>query len=121
MRWPWVSRLAYDDLKERCVRLEQLVEQKDARIGEVTSELVRLVRHQSGMSETPKPPRPAADPMPASVEALIRSGSNPSIQRMVRGDAYRANARGISWAEIEAKLSQRQSADEVAVGELDSV
>lgn len=108
MRWPWVSRTAYDDLKERSDKVFGLtwdeMHKAQVRCAELTHEL--LVLKRDGFSPPPQagPISPAVD-LPVSVAEAIHDSTHglPSdIKRTVLQRAVQA-------------LQAGKQADEVAV------
>ena len=93
MRWPWVSRRAYD----------AVVDQKDALLNQnskLIDHLSRKSRFEAGMSETPRPPSKAREPMPEVLRENIAGGADSSMRRMRRTELERRYSRGESWAAI---------------------
>ena len=71
MRWPWVSRLAYDVVSDECARLRRVND-------ELTDHLARLVRVEHGLPERKTEPRKVV-PMPPEIRELIdRWGTGPT-------------------------------------------
>ena len=90
MRWPWVSRRAYD----------AVVDQKDALLDQnskLIDHLSRKSRFEAGMSETPRPPPKVREPMPEVLRENIAGGADSSMRRMRRTELERRYSRGESW------------------------
>lgn len=95
MRWPWVSRLAY----------EAVVSERDhlrAETTRLTEAMTRISRREVGLPETPKEPRAPMTPMPKELADYIRGFAGQSIQKSMRDTAYRMAAAGRPWPEIQA-------------------
>ncbi len=90
MRWPWVSRRAYDTV----------IDQKDALLDQnskLIEHLSRKSRFEAGMSETPRPPPKVREPMPEALRENIAGGADSSMRRMRRTELERRYSRGESW------------------------
>jgi hypothetical protein len=93
MKWPWVSRRAYD----------AVVDQKDVLLDQnskLIEHLSRKSRFEAGMSETPRPPPKMREPMPEVLRDNIAGGSDSSMRRMRRTELERRYSRGESWDAI---------------------
>ena len=97
MKQLWVSRLAYDTLESE---RDRLVEQNK----ELIESLTRVKRFEAGMTETPRAPRKALEPMPEALNADIMAGSDGGIRRMRRSTYMKRNVRGESWDSIMADV-----------------
>lgn len=95
-RWPWTSVARLCDAKDQIEWLR--TENK-----ELTEALVRLQRFQSGMPETPRPPRREMQPMPAELKEHIDGIGQPAIRREIRDSAFR-RSRVETWDAIMADL-----------------
>jgi hypothetical protein len=95
MKWPWVSRLAFDLALQQLLRTEKQVDAlQDA--------LLRVSRKQAGMGEQPRRGQeaPAQEDLPPEVVALIRGFDSEAIQAAVEDDVRRARKAGTPWTEI---------------------
>ena len=101
MKPPWVSRLAFDLVSQE---RDRLVEQNAA----LTDALTRVKRFETGMTETPRPPRRVIEPMPERLADHLAAGSNPGIRRMRRSHYMQRVARGETWEEVEADVLAAQ-------------
>jgi hypothetical protein len=117
MRWPWVSRRAYDlsvrMLEELRHRYDVTVQSYDRERTRLTEELDRLAdqnaqliehlkrmdRVEHGLGETPRQLK-QPEPMPRALVDHIRAYAGRSTQKMMRDQAYRRHARGESWESI---------------------
>ena len=91
MRWPWVSRLAY----------EQVVEQNR----ELLDHLIRMDRTKKGRPEQPverRPPR--EDPVTQEMREAIEEFDNPAIKRQLMFEAKQALREGARPDEVLRRL-----------------
>jgi len=95
IRWPWVSRLAYDQL---LVDNEYL----KTRLEVVFDQSMRIRRFESGLAETPRPVKAIVESMPPALYQYINGWKSESTRREQRAQAYRrhAHGRGESWKDI---------------------
>tara|TARA_Y100000310_G_scaffold273098_1_gene288399 strand:- start:12245 stop:12580 length:336 start_codon:yes stop_codon:yes gene_type:complete len=94
MRWPWVSRHAYDLVVEQNTKM--------------LDELLRLRRREAGMPEQPRPdPRPEAQQpaeIPDEIEALINEFQSEGV-RVVLREQYRIRvANGATPEKLHGEL-----------------
>jgi hypothetical protein len=90
MKWPWVSRRAYD----------AVIDQKDVLLDQnskLIEHLSRKSRFEAGMSETPRAPVKVREPMPEVLRDNIAGGADSSMRRMRRTELERRYSRGESW------------------------
>jgi len=100
IRWPWVSRLAFDAVVDERDRLR---EKNDQLIEHIT----RIARTEHGLTEVPRPPRPSHEPMPDKVKAYIDQWEGDRFRQELSRSAYRMHIKeGRSWAEIEQQLRE---------------
>lgn len=116
MRWPWVSRERYEELKSERDRLrerphretvEQVRDERDRlreQVDQLQDNLTRIKRAQAGLSETPRPDRPQRKPMPTDLREYIDAFGNPSIRKQMRDECLRAHARGRPWNDIKDEV-----------------
>lgn len=97
MRWPWVSRVAYDDMRDERDRLLALVER-------LTDQIVRIERRAHGMSELPAEPRKPRPKLPPQLVQAISAYESPHIRRMLEDRAMAMLAQDIPASEILAAL-----------------
>jgi chromosome segregation ATPase len=117
MRWPWTSLARLESERwHHEQRISELRAQMLARIEDaddeitwlreknehLTEQLVRIQRHQAGLHEVPKQPRPALEPMPVELREYVAGFANRSIQKAMRDAAYRRHSQGEPWASIMA-------------------
>ena len=95
MKWPYVSRRAYDLLVAENARLiaqnDKLIDSQD-----------RLRRFEAGMSEAPRAERKPPEPMPEDLITFFNEAWGTSnTRRLQRNQAYLRNNRGESWKSIK--------------------
>ena len=105
MRWPWVSRLAYDTVRGESDRLRE-------QNAQLLAHITRMDRVEHGLGETPRPERLALQPMPGELKAYIASFATPAIQKTMRDQAYRRHAKGQSWETIAQDVMREDSEEE---------
>lgn len=98
MRWPWVSRRAYD------VVLDELKRLRD-RNDRLTDVLERIARREQGMPEVPRDKRDPPEKIPHAVKEVIRLWGNPATQRMLEKRVREMRKDGKSWKEIERSVA----------------
>jgi len=98
IRWPWVSRTAYDLVIEERDRLRL---QND----EWLDHARRVQRRKSGMTELPPQPREPQQPIPSSLTYVIDKYESEHVRQNLRNSARIAHHReGRAWSEIQAEL-----------------
>lgn len=95
MRWPLVSRTAFDAV---CSERDFLREQ--------VSHLRRLERVEAGLSETPAPAKKLLPPMPDEVRGWINSHDGDKMRDRLRKEAFAAAREAGSWAPVVARLTR---------------
>jgi len=93
IRWPWVSRRAYDVLVDERDRLRT---QNDMLLDHVK----RIDRTEHGLGELPRPQRPVVDPMPTELRKHIEGFADPRVRKTIRDQCYRRHASGVKWSVI---------------------
>lgn len=93
MRWPWVSRLAFEVVRDERDRLA-------AQNAELTEALTRMKRWQAGMAEQVQPSREPDEPPPPELYELVRGFESEAMRRNVIDDAHRAHKRGTPWDHV---------------------
>lgn len=99
MRWPWVSRFAYDTLAAERDRLRE----DNAKL---LDHVTRIDRREHGLPETVRPEREPMDAMPESLKLKIERFEDSRIQTTQTREAYRRRAKGVPWATIEADFDK---------------
>lgn len=99
MRWPWISRLAYDTL----------VDERDwlrAQNDELKDQIIRIARREHKMPEVgPKPDqRKGEEPIPGFVEDVIQQWDNPHHQEMARSRARQLKRELKTWEAVRDAL-----------------
>lgn len=104
MNWPWVSRLAYNVVREENDRLRT---QNDGLIDHLT----RMDRREHGLGETQPSAKPR-EPMSPEVLAEIKRWKRPGTRTMRLHDAQRLYAQGKDHNEVLAALREGDEAEE---------
>ncbi len=103
MKWPWISRRAYDIVLDERDRLRAVNDQ-------LTEHLVRMHRVEHGVAYTPRPPRAPVEEMPKSlVDYFAGLGGTPTAKHLEREVKNRHRA-GESWASIQSKILEEVDA-----------
>ena len=110
MKWPWVSRRAYDVLESERDRLR---EQNDA----LFDHFKRMDRVEHKLGEAVRPPRPEPEPMPILVRNYIKGFANPQIQKTVEEQCKRRYRNGESWAKILKEIQQSEEVGDAPAGD----
>lgn len=100
MKWPWVSRLALELVREERDRLRLL----NDKLIEATE---RLARRQAGMSELPRQPSPVPkkrEPIPDRIEEVIGLFASEAVRVNLREQLHIRRAHGDSWEMLEQEL-----------------
>lgn len=101
MKWPWVSRLAFELVADERDRLRL---QNDQLIDATQ----RLSRRQLGMPETPKPgtPMPPKEPptIPAEIEEIISMFESEGVRVTLRQQCQARVIRGSTWEQLRTEL-----------------
>lgn len=104
MRWPWVSRRAYEVVLDEYSRAREDRDRLMAQITTLTDQIVRIQRFSQGMMETPREPR-VAEPMPADIQKQIMSVSDDRIRRMQTREAYKIYGQHRSWDAVRSRMA----------------
>ena len=101
MRWPWVTRMAFELVQEERDRLRQQCDR-------LLDQLTRIQRKDRGMSETPMEDGPGAGPvatgpMPEEIQRFIM-GFASEVTRSQLTEEVRLLRQDHTWREIHAKL-----------------
>lgn len=107
MKWPWVSRRAYDLLENERDRLR---EQND----QLFEHLQRIDRVEHKLPETPRAPRRELEPMPKPVRDHIDSFADRKIQAEMRKECLHRHANGEAWEKIIADIQKKEHEDGAA-------
>lgn len=116
MRWPWVSRRAFEIAEQEHERLTIHLTQEIDWLREENEKLrehgKRMDRVDRGLGEVPRPPKPPLEEMPKHVHELIMRYGDPRTQLMLKRDAYRAHhTRGEPWDAIYRRMKDTQDAE----------
>jgi hypothetical protein len=112
LRWPWVSRLAFDTLAEDRDRLREQNDHLIDKIGEAMEHMKRMDRLEHGVMETPRAPRPDIGPMPPRLLEHCNSWASPAQKKIARDMAYKRRRNGESWEHIMETTIQEDEQDD---------
>lgn len=105
MKWPWISRRAFDLVE---AERDRLAGQND----QLVDQLVRMERWKGGMTETPREPRKDMEPMPQDVYAYCQGFGDKRIARQTRNALLKRHARGEHWNDIRTDLKVAENGAE---------
>ena len=108
MKWPWVSRLAYDAVVSERDHLRIQLNQMALDRASVVAQLTRISRREAGLPETPKEARKPMEPMPPALVEYIRGFAGQSLQKSMRDQAFIRCAKGESWDSIMADVMSEE-------------
>lgn len=98
MKWPWVSRLAFELLERENERL-------NARLDQLIDHRKRLERVGSGIREEPASARrKRSDQIPQELRDLIAGYESSAVQAVIYDEVRGAFAEGQDWDEITARI-----------------
>tara|TARA_R110002074_G_scaffold3352_2_gene17944 strand:- start:3660 stop:3971 length:312 start_codon:yes stop_codon:yes gene_type:complete len=98
MKWPWVSRMAYDLIVEERDRLR-------AKNDSWEDHVRRTDRKEKGMTELPAQKKAPPEPIPPDLAYVIDKFSSETTRQLLRNQARIAHSReGKKWSEIRAEL-----------------
>lgn len=99
MKWPLVSRRAYDQIADERDRLRQ-------RNDELQDQLIRIARRNNRMSETtPKPrERKSREKIPDEVKAEIEAWDSPATQSLLKTRARQLFDEHKNWNAVRDAL-----------------
>jgi len=103
MKWPLVSRRAYDLLMDERDRLREQVDK-------LLDHIKRTDRVEHGMGEVPRPQKPPLEPMPDILADYFAGFADRNIARDSRNAALRRHNRGEAWASIVVDLMEESDA-----------
>jgi len=98
MRWPWVSRRAYDEVCGQRDRLE-------AKQNELIDQIARMARADRGMPEL-KVERKPPDPIPDGVMSILNRFQSSSTRSHLLQQCRQQRQLGQSWSAIEEHLAR---------------
>lgn len=114
MKWPFISRRAYDLLVEQrnlalqeCDRLRQMHVK-------LTDHITRIDRIEHGVSEQPRPPKKELEEMPDKLKRYIDGYGNSSQRGELRRLAKKRYREGTPWDTIRREVMGAQEQDRVA-------
>jgi hypothetical protein len=100
VRWPWVSRAAFDVVVDERDRLRGQVEK-------LQEHVIRMDRVEHGTSEVPREPRPAMEPMPKELLEYCNSYGDARIRKTMRDAAFKQHRQGVPWSQIKLEIMGR--------------
>lgn len=106
IRWPWVSRLAYDQVRGERDRLLADVERLDARVASLVDQVVRIQRSTQGMTEVPREQR-QMQPMPSEIREIVMSAGDSRIRAMQIREAWRRYQEAGDWNVVMADMFRK--------------
>lgn len=113
MRWPWVSRRAYDLLREQVEVYRVQMERSEERAKTAMDTLIRMKRLEAGVSETPREKRKDRPVPPPEFEAYVRKFSSPHLRSQIRSQAMKRVLAGTeTWEQIMAEVNGGESGRE---------
>lgn len=98
MNWPWVSRLAYENVRDERDRLR---EQNDT----LVEHLTRVQRRESGMPEMPREKPKPVEPVPQSIRRLL-DGFSPQVKKQLELEARQEHTAGVDWSHIQRQIEE---------------
>jgi len=105
IHWPWVSRLAFEQVASERDRLRVQNDQ-------LLDHLRRVDRAEHGMSEVPREPRQPQEPMPKSLRAYFNGFADQRMAKMMRDAAYAQHIKqGVPWPDIEREALAEKEED----------
>lgn len=109
-RWPWTSITRLDDANDRLRDAKEEIVHLRALNASLTEQLTRLSRHEAGLPEVPREPRPMQEPMPRDIRDYISGFQTDAIRRAATQTALRKHARGESWAKVKSDMIPKEQA-----------
>jgi hypothetical protein len=104
MKWPWVSRLAFDTVVSEATYLREQLSQAALAHAALEKNLVRISRSEAGLTEEPRQPREPIGPMPDELVKYIAGFDRRETRREMTSEAWRRRGRGIPWETIKAEV-----------------
>lgn len=97
IRWPWVSRGRYEDMKTRAERAE-------AQVDALQEHFRRLDRAAEGLPEQPREPREEPEPIPDELRWFIESFDTAGTRRYLTDEVRRLKSSGMAFSQILERL-----------------
>jgi hypothetical protein len=97
MRWPWVSRLAYELAIEERNRLRGQVDQ-------LLAHVQRMDRVEHGLNELAAERKPPSEPMPEEIHEEIQRWGSPATQQRLIDEAWEVYRKTRSWDVVAQRL-----------------
>lgn len=105
MKWPWISRRAFDLVCEERDRLR-------VQVDSLLDHTKRMDRNEHGLHEIPREQKPPLDPAPPELSEYIKGFAFKGFRQRMWKNAISRRARGESWAEIMASIKRERDGDE---------
>ncbi len=99
MKWPWVSRRAYDVLIDERDRLR-------VQNAELLEHVQRMDRVEHGVAETPRKPREDFGRPPKLLDDYINGFASPALRKEMHDRKWRMRAKGTAWEAIQAMIME---------------
>ncbi len=104
IRWPWISRRAYDVVIDERDRLRAVNDQ-------LMEHLTRMHRVEHGVAETPRAPKAKAEEMPKSLVDYFDGLGNASMAKQLKRETENLHKGGESWNSIGSRILEGVNAD----------
>lgn len=105
MKWPWVSRLAFELLERELQARDREIERLNGRIDDLLDHRKRLQRVEKGIREEPRGAKAEREQVPDEIRRLIMSFDSEAVQRQLENDVRRAREeRKLTWSEIYDRM-----------------
>lgn len=105
MKWPWVSRLAYDMAMESAAAWREAHDR-------VVDAIIAVRRKEVGLPrEVKRAEEPDREDFPPEVYAYLRSFSSPSMRMAAEEDIRASRRQGTPWPEIVRVLMEVEKDD----------
>ena len=100
MKWPFISRTAYDLLINERDRMREQVD-------DLQDHVQRITRRQEGMTESPREAKRPIEAIPPELEAIIMRFGSEQTRTDMRNQARISRHRDArAWSEITAELEE---------------
>jgi len=105
VKWPWISRLAFDLV---CAERDQLRRQVDSLLDHTK----RMDRNEHGLHEIPHEQREKLDSPPPALKAYINGFAFKGFRRQQWKAAYKRRMQGESWNDIMEDIKKDQKGED---------
>jgi len=97
MKWPWISRRAFDIVVEQ---RDNLAEQYEKLLDHIT----RMDRNEHGLTETPREPKKTLDAMPRVLVTYLQGFSSAPLRKQMETEMWAKRRTGVSWEQIQTHI-----------------